>query len=82
MLHLVGSICLESFSMGEKEVRSSVSVKGSRVGSGPPMSPGSRSNPSRASADSVPKQEAPVEQDARRSRKPAAGLAKIIGPEV
>ena len=64
-----------------KDVCSPVSMKGSKVGSSPPMSPRSRSNPSRASADSVPKWEAPVEQDARRSKKPAPASAKIFGPE-
>jgi hypothetical protein len=64
-----------------KDVCSPVSMRGSKVGSGPPMSPGARTNPSRASADSVPKQEAPVEQDARRSKKPAPASAKIFGPE-
>ena len=63
-----------------KDVCSPVSIKGSRVGSGPPMSPGARTNPRRASADSVtdqqrnapePKQQA---ADARRSRKPAPTL--------
>jgi hypothetical protein len=38
------------------EVRSPISRKGSAVGSGPPMSPGSRANPS-ARRDSVPEQE-------------------------
>ena len=64
-----------------KDVCSPVSIKGNRVGSGASMSPGSRSNPSRASADSVPKQEAPVEQDARCNKKPAPATAKLFGPE-
>ena len=45
--------------MPEKEVCSPVSRPGSKVGSGQPMSPGARSNPSRGSgpqADSVPPQ--------------------------
>jgi hypothetical protein len=65
----------------EKEVRSPVSINGSRVGSGAPMSPAARTNPSRASAGSAPKQEAPVEQDARRSKEPAPASAKLFGPE-
>ena len=62
-----------------KDVCSPVSIKGSRVGSGAPMSPGAHTNPSSRRGDS---EEAPLEQDARRSKKPAAGLTKIIGPEV
>jgi hypothetical protein len=66
-----------------KDVVSPVSIKGSKVGSGQPMSPGARSDPSRASADSVPEQPEPKQQeaDARRSKKPAPGSARVIGPE-
>jgi hypothetical protein len=42
--------------MAEREVQSPVSRKGSKVGSNPPLGPGSRSSPSRGSdpqADSV-----------------------------
>jgi hypothetical protein len=38
------------------EICSPISRKGSKVDSGQPMSPGARSNPSRASSDSVPAQ--------------------------
>ena len=66
--------------MPEKTVCSPVSIKGSKVGSNPPIGLGARSNPSRSSADSVPPQ--PGHDDARRgSKKPVAGLAKIVGPE-
>lgn len=78
-----------------KEVCSPVSIKGSKVGSGPPMSPSARTNPSRASLDSVPEQlrNAPtarhsepepkqqLEGDARRGKKPAPGSARMFGPE-
>ena len=44
--------------MAECEVQSPVTRKGSKVGSGQPLSPGARSNPSRGpvSQDSVPPQ--------------------------
>jgi hypothetical protein len=64
-----------------KDVCSPVSIKGSRVGSGAPMSPGARTNPSRASADSVPDQprnepepKQQTQEDARRSKRPAPSL--------
>jgi hypothetical protein len=53
--------------MPEREIQSPISRRGSRVGSPQPMSPGSRSAPSRG--DNVA--EKPVAEDARR-RKPAA----------
>jgi hypothetical protein len=40
--------------MAEKEVCSPVSRPGSKVGSGQPLSPGARSNPSRGRAEGVP----------------------------
>ena len=66
-----------------KDVCSPVSIKGSRVGSGAPMSPGARTNPSRASGDSAPTSEPKqqLEADARRSKKPAPASAKLSGPE-
>jgi hypothetical protein len=39
--------------MPEQEVCSPVSRPGSKVGSGQPMSPGARSNPSRGRSDSI-----------------------------
>jgi hypothetical protein len=42
--------------MPEKEVCSPVSRPGSKVGSGQPLSPGARSNPSRGRTDSIPPQ--------------------------
>jgi hypothetical protein len=64
-----------------KDVCSPVSIKGSRVGSGAPTSPGARTNPSRASTDSVPGPKQQLEADARRSKKPAPASAKLFGPE-
>jgi hypothetical protein len=59
------------------EVCSPINRKSNAV----PM-PGAKSNPSRANSDSVPKQPTHDNDDARRgSKKPAAGLAKITGPE-
>ena len=63
------------FVMSEKEVCSPGSIKGTCVGSGPPMSPGATTSPSRSSADSVPKQ--PAHDDARPSKQPAPSF----GPE-
>jgi hypothetical protein len=64
-----------------KEVLSPVSVKGSRVGSGQPMSPGARS----VRRDSVPEQErhtsthneapAPRQQPQGTGKEPERGLA-------
>ena len=44
--------------MAERQVESAVTRKGSKVGSGQPLSPGARSNPSRGpiSQDSIPPQ--------------------------
>ena len=39
--------------MPEQEVCSPISRKGSKVGSGQPLSPGARSNPSRGRTDSI-----------------------------
>jgi hypothetical protein len=46
--------------MAEREVQSPVSRKGSKVGSGQPLGPGARSDPSRPNSqqDSVPSQPA------------------------
>ena len=66
--------------MPEKEVCSPVSRPGSKVGSGQPLSPGARSNPSRGSgpqADSVPSQ---PPRTSRHSEEPAASM-EVIGPE-
>jgi hypothetical protein len=65
------------------EVRSPVSIKGSKVGSGQPMGLGARSNPSRR--DSVPEQERhtsthneapePRQQPQGAGKEPERGLA-------
>ena len=61
------------------EVESPVTRKGSKVGSGPPMSPGARSNPSRGpvSQDSVPPQ--PSSSTSRHSEPEPASM-EVIGP--
>ena len=51
------------------EVRSPINRKRNAV----PLSPGAKSNPSRASSDSVPEPKQ-LEADARRSKKPAPSL--------
>jgi hypothetical protein len=63
--------------MAECEVQSPVSRKGSKVGSGQPMSPGARSNPSRGRTDSIPAR--PSYGASRHSAEPAE--LKITGPE-
>jgi hypothetical protein len=68
--------------MAEREVQSPVSRKGSKVGSGPPLSPGSRSSPSRGSgpqADSIPPQ--PSHGGASRHSEEPSGSMEVIGPE-
>jgi hypothetical protein len=56
---------LELITMPEQEVRSPVCRPGSKVGSGQPLSPGARSSPSRACADSVPEQKQQVASPVR-----------------
>ena len=65
--------------MAEREICSPVSIKGSKVGSGQPMSPGARSSPSRGpvSQDSVPPQ--PSSSTSRHFEEPATTV--IVGPE-
>jgi hypothetical protein len=65
--------------MAEREICSPVSIKGSKVGSGQPMSPGARSSPSRGSVsqDSAPLQ--PSSSMSRHSEEPATTV--IVGPE-
>jgi hypothetical protein len=70
--------------MAEREVVSPVTQKGSKVGSGQPLSPGSRSSPSRAGGpqtDSVPPQ--PSHGGAsRHSEDPLPSAATtVVGPE-
>jgi hypothetical protein len=64
--------------MPEREVCSPVSVKGSKVGGGQPLSPGARSNPSRGRSDSLPSQPTNV-RDSRNAEEPAE--LRITGPE-
>jgi hypothetical protein len=60
------------------EVLSPVSRKGSKVGSNPPLSPGARSDPGRATTDRVPAQPS-HETTSRHSEEPAASL-QVTGP--
>jgi hypothetical protein len=59
------------------ETESPVTRKGSKVGSGQPLSPGARSNPSRGRTDSISAR--PSYGASRHSAEP--GEVKIIGPE-
>ena len=65
--------------MAEREVVSSVTQKGSKVGSNQPLSPGARSSLSRGSVsqDSAPLQ--PSSSMSRHSEEPATTV--IVGPE-
>ena len=64
--------------MPEKEVQSPVSRRGSKVGSGQPLSPGARSNPSRTDAERDPASEPPPQDAAKRSRSKLAGAQTTI----
>ena len=66
--------------MAECEVVSPVTRKGSKVGSGQPLSPGARSSPSRGSvqSDSIPPQ--PSSSTSRHPEEPS-GSMEVIGPE-
>ena len=59
------------------EAESPVTRKGSKVGSGRPMSPGARSNPSRRRTDSIPAR--PSSGASGHSAEP--GQLEITGPE-
>ena len=63
--------------MAEREVCSPISIKGSKVGSGQPLSPGARSNPSRGRTDFIPAR--PSSGASGHSAEP--GEVKITGPE-
>ena len=68
--------------MAEREVQSPVSVKGSKVGSGAPLSPGAQSSSSRGSgptADSIPPQSSHG-GTSRHSEEPS-GSMEVIAPE-
>jgi hypothetical protein len=70
--------------MAEVEVRSPVCRPGSKVGSGPPLSPGARSSPSRGSgpqSDSIPPQ--PSNVTSRHSEEPplSSATTTVVGPE-
>ena len=70
--------------MPEQEVCSPVSRKGSKVGSGQPLSPGARSNPSRSEGpkfDSIPPQ--PTHGGTSRHSEPPipSSTTTVIGPE-
>ena len=59
------------------EVESPVTRKGSKVGSGQPLSPGARSNPSRGHTDSIPAR--PTYGASNHGAEP--GELMITGPE-
>ena len=65
-----------------QEVSSPINRKSNAV----PLSPGAKSNPSRASADAATARHSEPEPmqkeaDARHSKKPAPGSARVFGPE-
>lgn len=65
--------------MAEQEVRSPVCRPGSKVGSGQPLSPGARSNPSRGPSDSIPQQPS---HGARASHSgEQSGEVTVVGPK-
>jgi hypothetical protein len=69
--------------MPEREVCSPVTRKGSKVGSGQPMSPGAFSNPSRAGGagfDSVPAQPPHARISLSEQGQPAS--VEIVGPSL
>ena len=71
--------------MAEREICSPVSIKGSKVGSGQPMSPGARSSPSRGSRgpvnqDSVPPQTSQTSRHSAEDPLPTA-TTTVVGPE-
>jgi hypothetical protein len=66
--------------MPEKEVCSPVSRRGSAVGGGQPLSPGARSNPSRADVARDPASKQPQDAMVRSSSKPAGAQTTIVGP--
>jgi hypothetical protein len=70
--------------MSETEVRSPVSIRGSAVGSGQPLSPGARSNPERGDAQRDPGIVRGVHAEPPRTMKhgePAVAQARVVGPE-
>ena len=70
--------------MAEKEVESPVTRKGSKVGSGQPLSPGARSSPSRATGpqvDSVPPQSSPGGVSRHNEPPLPTSTPTVIGPE-
>lgn len=71
--------------MPERDVCSPVSRPGSKVGSmsGQPLSPGARSNPSRAAGaqfDSVPPQPTHGGGTVSRHQEPLPATTKVVGP--
>ena len=64
------------------EVQSPVSRKGSKVGSNPPLGPGSRSNPSRGERPQVDSVPAQSPHTSRHAEPPLPGAATtVVGPE-
>jgi hypothetical protein len=67
--------------MPEKEVCSPVSRPRSKVGSGQPLSPGARSNPSRGRSDAIPQQPSRARASHIHSGEQADGVT-IVGPKL
>jgi hypothetical protein len=65
--------------MAEQEVRSPVCRPGSKVGSGQPLSPGARSNPSRGRSDSIQQQPSHGARVGHSGEQ--AGGVTIVGPK-
>jgi hypothetical protein len=68
-------------SMPEREVCSPVTRKGSKVGSGQPLSPGARSAPSRRDAAATPTAQPQSQRRAATHQEEPEGTIKVTGPE-
>ena len=66
--------------MAECEVHSPVNRKGSKVGSGQPLSPGARTNPSRGRFDSISQQPSHGARAGHSGEQP--GEVTIVGPKL
>jgi hypothetical protein len=69
--------------MPEREICSPVTRKGSKVGSGQPMSPGARSDPGRrdAAVDSVPPQPTHARTTTHQEQPIPTSSRVVTGPE-
>lgn len=66
--------------MPEREVQSPISRKGSKAGSGQPMSPGARTNPSRRS-DVRRDADEPPQHVIKHTTDPEGAQTTVVGPE-